>query len=434
MILSRYCKSYHSTEDSDSVVLYSTKKASSILLPFSMLADIESGNLIEEEKETLEELGFLVKDHDTETTEVSGLIGELNTLNKTFHVKPVMNLDCNLACKYCFEGQRKGKFYMTQETADSFIHFVGERISADLFEEVGITFYGGEPLLSLDLILYMSGKLKKLSESKGLRFSFSFITNGTLFTRKTVEKLIPLGLKSAAITIDGPREIHDFFRPFKGGAGSFDAIFRNVGEVCGITDVQIGGNFTRESYKEYPLLLDIMLASGLTPDKISQVRFDPVMREREGIASPGFHEGCVSLSEPWLFEAMVFLREEILKRGFSSGKIMPSTCMMEYTHSLVLNHDGSIYKCPGFIDRPEFKVGDLRKGIEDYKHSHNLESWKNEECLECAYLPLCFGGCRYMKFIRDGNMKGVDCRKPYYDATLEAFVKQDIKYGLCKRG
>ncbi len=33
-----------------------------------------------------------------------------------------------------------------------------------------------------------------------------------------------------------------------------------------------------------------------------------------------------------------------------------------------------------------------------------------------------------MKYIRDGNMDGVDCKKPYLDATLEEAIKQDIKY------
>jgi hypothetical protein len=35
-------------------------------------------------------------------------------------------------------------------------------------------------------------------------------------------------------------------------------------------------------------------------------------------------------------------------------------------------------------------------------------------------------GCRYMKLVRDGNISGVDCKKPYYDACLEALVKQDL--------
>lgn len=430
MILSRYCKIYPSRENADSVVLYSTKKASSVLLPVAMLAEIESGMLTKEEGEAMADLGFLVKNRETENAELLGFIDELNVLNKTFHAKLVMNLDCNLDCKYCFEGQRKGKFYMTREPADLLIGFIHERIASGLFEEVGITFYGGEPLLSLDLVMYIGGKLKILAERVGVRFSFSLITNGTLLTEKTVEQLNPLGLKSATITLDGPPKIHDQFRPFKGGAGSFGAIFRNVKAVCGMTDIQIGGNFIRHNYRDFPGLLDCMMDNGLTPGKISQVRFDPVQNEQEGIAPHDFHDGCSSLNAPWLCEAMVVLRDEILRRGFGNGKIMPSTCMMEQTHALTINYDGSIYKCPGLIGRDEFCVGTLAAGVTDYNASHNLDNWKNDECLECAYLPLCFGGCRYSKFIRDSNMEGVDCRKPYYDATLEAFVKQDIKYGL----
>jgi uncharacterized protein len=93
-----------------------------------------------------------------------------------------------------------------------------------------------------------------------------------------------------------------------------------------------------------------------------------------------------------------------------------------------VNYDGGIYKCSGLIGREEFKVGDIASGIKNYHSSHNLDNWKNEGCLSCAYLPLCFGGCRYMKFIRDGNMDGVDCKKQYLDATLEAAIRQDIKY------
>ncbi len=102
--------------------------------------------------------------------------------------------------------------------------------------------------------------------------------------------------------------------------------------------------------------------------------------------------------------------------------------MMEIQGNIVVDYDGTFYKCPGLIGREWFKVGDLRTGIKDYRESHDLDSWKTDECLNCEYLPLCFGGCRFMKLLKDGNMKGVDCKKPYFDATLETFIKQEIKY------
>jgi len=93
-----------------------------------------------------------------------------------------------------------------------------------------------------------------------------------------------------------------------------------------------------------------------------------------------------------------------------------------------VNFDGAIFKCPAFLGWPEMAVGDLEAGIRDYSVSHNLDVWKKDECLDCAYLPLCFGGCRYLKLLRDGRIDGVDCRKKYLDETLEAFVRQDLKY------
>jgi uncharacterized protein len=124
------------------------------------------------------------------------------------------------------------------------------------------------------------------------------------------------------------------------------------------------------------------------------------------------------------------LREEILKRGFNTPRITPSFCMIESPDDIVVNYDGTLYKCPGFIGWKGLEVGDLKTGIKDYRKSHNLDLWKNKECISCEYLPLCFGGCRYMKLLRDGNIDDIDCRKPYLDATLETFIKQDVKYIL----
>ncbi len=78
-----------------------------------MLKDIKKGNISEEEKETLVELGFLVNSAEEEKKEMLGFMDEINAVNKTFSAILVMNLDCNLACKYCFEGTRKGKHYIS---------------------------------------------------------------------------------------------------------------------------------------------------------------------------------------------------------------------------------------------------------------------------------------------------------------------------------
>jgi uncharacterized protein len=429
MELSKYSKFYPSPQSPDFVIAYSTQNAAAALIPSELIDDIAKGNLSREEREVLSDLGILVPNRKEEKNAIQGFIKELNDLDKTFKFIVVLNLDCNLACKYCFEGKRKGKFFLSDETADRFIDFV-KRSDLSGKESIKIVFYGGEPLLSLERIVSISNAMRVFTQERGLHYSFTLVTNGTLLTPSVVQRLKPLGLRGVKITLDGPKDIHDLYRPFRSGTGSFETILRNIKDVCDLTFVQIGGNYTQEHFREFPRLLDDLAASGLTPDKVPLIKFDPVMNESSEFAPADFHDGCESNNEPWISDAAVFLREEILRRGYRSSKIMPSSCFAEFKDSLVVNYDGALYKCPGLIGREQFRAGDLERGQIDYHESHGLDVWKNDECLECAYLPLCFGGCKYMKAMREGNMRGVMCRKEYFDRTLGTLISQDIRYDL----
>ncbi|MGD0282458.1 MAG: geopeptide radical SAM maturase [Dissulfurispiraceae bacterium] len=428
MLLSRYCKIYPHREDPTSVVMLSTKTASNIILPEAMLKDIESGSITDEEKETLTNLGFIVNDHASEKSEMLRLIEELNAEDHVFKATAVMNLNCNLGCVYCFEGNRKGNFYMSRETAEAFVEFAINNIRDKHKEELQIVFYGGEPLLSIDLIEYISGRLKNFSEENKITYKASIVTNGTLLTRSYAARLQLVGIKDAAITLDGPEYLHNASRPFLSGSGSFKTIVQNIKDVGNILSIQLNGNYTGLNYREFPHLLDFLSEQGLTPEFLPMVRFGPVSRETPDVAPPNFHGGCDCFNEQWVIDASIFLGEEIMKRGYAVPKLIPAPCMVQLKDRLYVNYDGAFYKCPGFIGREDFRVGDVKTGLSDYRQSHNLDNWKNEECLNCAYLPLCFGGCRYMKLVRERNMEGIDCRKPYFDAVLESLVKQDIAY------
>jgi uncharacterized protein len=427
MHLSRYLKIYPSPDDPDRLLLYSTKRGGSILVPKSFLAAIADGSIAQPDRETLARLGFLVPDDDEERREMLEAFANVNRRSTKFTAQVVLNLDCNLACAYCYEGGMKGKRYMSIETANLLADVLARDHVAH-GKDVALSFYGGEPLMSLDLITSMSERLKSSCAARKVGYSFNMVTNGTLLTPQMVEMLFPLGLTGAKVTLDGPRENHDRFRPFVSGKGSFDVIVRNVKGACDKIKIQVGGNYTRENYRAFPRLLDFLLEEGLTPERLSLILFVPVVKSGGEFSLPEFTEGCASTDEPWLVEASLFLREEILKRGFHTPRVGPSPCMIESINDMVVNYDGAIFKCPAFLGWKEMAVGDLETGIRDYTASHNLDVWKKDECLDCAYLPLCFGGCRYLKLLRDGRIDDVDCRKKYLDETLEAFVRQDLKY------
>ncbi len=430
MQLSRYLKVYPCQEKPGHLLLFSTKKASKILLNKETYQAIEKGTLSPSDEALLLKLGMIVHDREEERRAIFGLFDELNTRNTGLSIMAVLNLDCNFSCIYCYEGEMKGNLYMSDETADLLIDFIKDNFP-EYKETLLIDFYGGEPLLSTGLIKYISRALKSFTQSRGTSYSFTLVTNGSLFKRQVAEELAPLGLESVKITLDGPAEIHNRYRPFKSGAGSFDTIIKNIKETCDLVKIGIGGNFEKTNYEKFPLLLDYLVREGLTPDKIGMVKFDPVMKPPEGdLSPPDYRGGCMSINEPWLVGAAALLREEILKRGYNTLKLIPITCMIEIADSYVVNFDGLIYKCPGFIGKKGYEVGDLRMGLKDYASSYKLGIWKNEDCARCEYLPLCFGGCRYMTFVRDGDMYTVDCQKAYLNASLETLVKQDIEYRL----
>ena len=427
MRLSHYVKIYPCPDDPGKLLLYSTKRGAAIRVPESLLVSITDNTLSNENRETLLRLGFLAPDTEAEKREMLEVFSEANRLGTKFTAQVVLNLDCNLACTYCYEGGMKGRSYMSTDTA-SLLAGVAESGYIDHGKGVELCFYGGEPLMSLDLIVSLSERLQKSTSAKGSGYSFTMVTNGTLLNSSMVDKLLPLGFTGAKITLDGPRENHDRFRPFVSGKGSFDLIVANVKEVCDRIDIQVGGNYTQENYREFPRLLDFFLQEGITPERLSLVKFDPVMKSGGEFSLPEFNEGCASTDEPWMMEASLYLREEILMRGFHTPKVRPAGCMIENPNDLIVNWDGTLFKCPAMLGWRDMAIGDLETGIIDYTESYNMEVWKKEECLDCAYLPLCFGGCKYLTLLRSGRIDDVDCRKGYLDATLEELVRQDLKY------
>lgn len=429
MNLSRYIKIYPGTESSDQVLIYSTLRGAVLQVSCIVAEALQNGTLEGIELATMSRLGILVPDALAEQQQVAGYFDWANTNARRYTALVTLNLDCNLACPYCYEDHFRGKKYMSDSTADLLVETIlNGPIAAG--KEVLLDFYGGEALLSIPLIQRIASPLYAAAAIKGTLFSFNLVTNGTLLTRSVAAELLPLGLVGARITIDGPPDIHNIQRPFVSGKGSFDLIMKNLKDVCSLLKVQLGGNFTRDNYRCFPELLDILEGEGITPDKLYMVQFSPVIPTAGEAGLGDFAMGCACTNEPWLIEASLYLREEILKRGWNTPKPKLSGCMVEFDNDMIVAWDGSLYKCPAFMGWDDLKVGTLSDGVRDYRESHNLDVWKCEECLECTYLPLCFGGCRFLRRLRTGAVDGVDCRKQYLDEALERIVRQDVELRL----
>jgi uncharacterized protein len=422
-MLSRYVKIYPCRDGSGSSLLYSTKKGSLIRVSSTLLDAVKQDVQIDAHRTTLTRLEILVDEPAAERAAMIELVNRANARAGTFFATVVLTLDCNLACPYCFEDHFRGRFAMSEATAGLLVAKIREE-QMGWGRDVVLRFYGEEPLMALPRLKEIAGHLSAAAGMVGTNFSFSLVTNATLLTRNVVEELLPLGLDSAQVTLDGPGEIHDRQRPFVSGQGSFDLIVSNLRDVCDLITLKPGGNFTRDNYHRFPEMLDALLAAGIQPARLGPVQFAPIL-PKSGVRVAG-GDCCLSCGEEWFAEAALFLREETLRRGFAVEKVNMGVCMVEMTNNLVVNYDGTLYKCPVFMGWPEMAVGTLADGVRDYSASHKLDLWQNDECLECAYLPLCFGGCRLLPLLNHGVIDRVDCRREFYDRTLEGFILQDI--------
>ncbi|MHB8810374.1 MAG: geopeptide radical SAM maturase [Desulfobulbaceae bacterium] len=428
MHISSYLKIFPWPDDPEYLLLYSTKNAAMALVEAADGLRLRAGEIPPDSAETLAELGMVVADPEAERAEVFDLLAEINRQDEGLNVSIILGLACNFACQYCYEGDLKADGQaMSATTAAQTVAFLKERYATRQRQKLTLDFYGGEPLLYVERILSIARPLKEFVEARGGEFRFSLVTNGSLLTRATVEQLLPAGLYAAKVTVDGPPEEHNRLRPYKSGAPSFDVILANVRACHDLVRIGFGGNYTRDNFSRVAELLDIVAERGMGPAHFGAVQFHPVIQSADQYANPEFSDGCRTADEPWLADAALFVRAEAIRRGYPTPKLIPSPCMVDLDDAFVVNHDGTPFKCVAMIGHPQYAVGDVRKGLGDVGTICRRDIWRgNEECGECAYLPLCFGGCRYMELQRSGTI-GLDCRRPFYDRILEGTVQQDAR-------
>ncbi|MDR9501330.1 MAG: geopeptide radical SAM maturase [Desulfurivibrionaceae bacterium] len=427
MYLSNYLKIFPLIDNPGRQLLFSTKSGALAVVAADELAALRRGDFSLEIVADLQELGMVVVDPEQEHQEVLAMVAALNRQATNLYLDIILGMDCNFRCIYCYEGSMKGKFGMSDDTAAQLVEFV-RGLLAKGRERVMVTFYGGEPLLYVKRLKSLCRDLQEAAQEHGIAFEFSLITNGSLLKPALVSELLPLGLVSAKVTLDGPPDVHNGCRPFGSGQPSFDLLLDNLRSCAGLLKLSIGGNFTPDNHHRFAELVDILKKSGLGPDVVRHVRFGSVMKQADDVVEGGYRQGCETLTEPWLAQAQIDLRRKILEAGYASRMDDPGPCKVLRDDHLTIHYDGTLCKCPVLIGRPDYVIGDIWQGVNDVAMYHP-DNWRhNKKCRTCSYLPLCFGGCRYLALVRDGHMAQVDCLQTSLDSTLEEFVRQDVRY------
>lgn len=145
----------------------------------------------------------------------------LNNFNSSYaNISIAPTQDCNFDCIYCFEEHRK-PIYIKENIKNKIIDFI-KNLSKN--KKINIEWYGGEPLLSFDIIKDISYRLIQ----ENIKFHASIITNGYLLTSEKVSLFKELNISSIQITLDGLSSTHNKRRPLKNKEGTFDQIILNL--------------------------------------------------------------------------------------------------------------------------------------------------------------------------------------------------------------
>ena len=137
--------------------------------------------------------------------------------------------NCNLRCKYCAYYDTR---YIQKENKVVKMSFEIAKCAIDSYithsewaEKRCIAFYGGEPLLNLDLIKQCVDYVNSLNLNKEMMFLIT--TNAVLITEEVAEFLYRNRF-NVNISLDGPQIIHDRYRIDAYGQDTFDRIMNAI--------------------------------------------------------------------------------------------------------------------------------------------------------------------------------------------------------------
>lgn len=325
-----------------------------------------------------------------------------------------VNTGCNLSCTYCYkedlETAAKGT-KMALETAKQSIDLLLTEGATQ--SRINVVFFGGEPLTNLPLIKGAVDYAEQRCEEEGKQVDFSMTTNATMLTEEIVDYLDShrFGL---AVSMDGPKAIHDKNRITTSGNGTYDVVRRKVAMLL-------------SRYRSRPVGARVTLTRGTT----DVLAIHQHLKEELGFFEVGFAPvtagdiASFNLTGQELAEVFANMKNLGLQyrdaavRGINNGfsnmhqlmtdlhegskKVLPCGAGVGL---LAVDTKGDLNLCHRFTgsDLPTF--GSVTKGLDKPALGDFLEtaaSRANKGCESCRIRNLCAGGCYHESYTQYGD-------------------------------
>lgn len=384
------------------------------------MVDYDDPELAEMKKFLIENF-FLIEDSMDEMAVIKTR-NFMRRFDKTaFQMVILPTMDCNFACKYCYENRTQG--FISEAAQKGIMEWI-DTITSN-FKVFSLGWFGGEPLLGFDIIEKINRHAIERCKEKDVMFHCSITTNGYLLTDEVIAKLDELNVNNMQITLDGVAKYHDQYRPLRNGGPTFDVVYNNILKVLDRTkvEVQVRVNIDQDNWEMVRELLEYI------PENYRKANLRIYFRNIfESAAESDSKSDCTSARQKRLYSYKEIrkLYNLAMKMGYKATFPVLTTKDI-YCESCIMNHyvilpTGKIARCTVGMEDDKV-IGEItEEGIVDINFA-KVADWMgrgpadDEKCKKCKFLPMCLGGCRNQR-IKDH----VPC--PYESQDIGAIAEQ----------
>jgi uncharacterized protein len=321
---------------------------------------------------------------------------------------------CNLDCAYCYFLSKEmlypgSRFRMANDLLEEYTR---QYIEAQRVLEVTFAWQGGEPtLMGLDFFRLAVSYQQKYRRP-GMRIHNALQTNGTTFDDAWGEFFRENDFL-LGVSLDGSRDLHDFYRVDKGGKPTFDRVMAGLALL-------------KKHRVEFNILTTVHAANAPYPLEVYRflrdevgaqfIQFIPIV-ERDN--DTGFQEGDKvterSVTARQYGDFLIAIFDEWVRRDVGRVFVQifdvalaawvgqrPGLCIFEETcgTALAMEHNGDLYACDHFVE-PRHKLGNIQEiPLLDMVASEKQAQFglaKKDTlpryCRECEVRFVCNGGC-----------------------------------------
>ena len=335
---------------------------------------------------------------------------------------------CNLDCQYCYYLDKSDLYANRQPVmSDELLElYIKQYIEANEIPVVTFIWHGGEPLL-LKPDYYKKAVAFQQKYAGGKQIDNALQTNGTLlddeWCRFFADHRFLIGL-----SVDGPKDIHDAFRPNKAGHPTFDKVMEGLNllqkhrveyntlsvvnrssegrgaEVYGFLK-SIGSRYMQflpavEYVRDRDAGRPVIVAPGT-----------PGARQAEwSVSAAGYGRFLNDVFDRWVTNDVGNCFVQIFDAALAQWYgVQPGVCTLAETcgDALVVEHNGDVYSCDHFVF-PEYKLGNIRsqtlkelvRSPRQFQFGLNKRNTLPMECLRCKFYFACKGECPKHRFER----------------------------------